>query len=123
MSGVTTFTDEIEQKALEYIEGGYKNEGQVIPSVVGLARYLKVSKSTVYKWEVDGHGTFSDTLDICRDEQHLQLINKGLDGDFNSTITKLILTNHGYSDKVDTDITSQGDKLNNFIVQPVTTDK
>ena len=36
-------------------------------------------------------------------KQEKDLINKGLTGDFNSTITKLILTKHGYSDKQDID--------------------
>jgi len=27
------------------------------------------------------------------------LVNKGLTGDFNATITKLMLANHGYSEK------------------------
>lgn len=104
MSGVTTFTDEIEQKAKDYINGEYADE-DAIPSAVGLAHYLSVSKSTIYKWAEDGLGTMSDTLENCLDAQHRVLLNKGLLGDFNATITKLALSNHGYSDKVVQDIT------------------
>ncbi|WP_415843310.1 terminase small subunit [Xenorhabdus thuongxuanensis] len=33
----------------------------------------------------------------------MKLINKGLTGDFNSTIAKMMLTKHGYSDKQEID--------------------
>ena len=116
MSRSTSFTDEIEVKALEYIEGGY----DTVPSVVGLAVYLNVSKSTLYKWAEDGHGTISDTLEFCNDKQHVMLMSKGLTSEFNSTITKLMLHNHGHSDK--TDVTSGGEKIkNDWHVHPVTT--
>ena len=115
MSGVTTFTDEIEAKALEYIQGGY----DTIPSVVGLAVHLNVSKSTLYKWSEDGHGTISDTLERCNDKQHIMLVSKGLTSEFNPTITKLMLSNHGYSEKTATDITTGGEKIqNNYNVYP-----
>ncbi len=118
----TEFTDEIEQQALAYIDGGYiAVDDQVIPSIVGLAIYLNVNKSTLYKWAEDGHGDFSNTLGHCQDMQHRILLNSGLTGDFNSVITKLALHNHGHSDKVVTDVTSGGEKLNNYIVNPVTT--
>ena len=102
----SSFSPEVELDAIKYIQGGYKEEdGQVVPSVVGLAVYLGVSKSTLYKWAEDGRGTFSDTLELCNDKQHLILTSKGLTSDFNSAITKLMLSNHGYSEKTSTEIT------------------
>ena len=97
----TEFTDEIEQKALEYINGGYRGEDQVVPSVVGMAVSLNVAESTLYKWAEDGHGDFSGTLKRCKEAQHIKLLNSGLDSTFNSVITKLALHNHGYSDKAE----------------------
>jgi len=115
VSRSTSYTPEMEAKALEYIEGGY----DTVPSVVGLAVYLKVSKSTLYKWAEDGHGTISDTLEYCNDKQHALLVAKGLKNEFNSTITKLMMSNHGYSEKTSTDITTGGEKIqNNYNIHP-----
>jgi len=60
----TTWTEEIEALAEDYIEH-YVNYGHPLPSVVGMANALKVNKSTLYKWAEDGHGNFSNTLAHC----------------------------------------------------------
>ena len=86
------------QRTKEYLDGGYLEKSRVIPSVVGLARYLDVSRSTLYLWG-DDHDEFSDILDSIKDEQHEILVSSGLTGDFNPTMAKLMLTKHGYSDK------------------------
>ena len=118
MSGKTTYTPEKEQAALDYIETGYIGMGHVVP--VGMASAINVVESTVYKWAADGHGTFSETLAKCKQAQHIELLNKGLTGDFNATITKLALANHGYSEKTSTDVTSGGEKIQNtWNIHPV----
>jgi len=120
----TSFTDEIEQAALAYIEIGYQELDHTIPSVVGMSLALNVNKSTLYKWSDDGHGTFSDTLAKCNAKQHMMLLSKGLSGDYNAAITKLALSNHGYSEKTSTDITSGGEKIkNDWHIHPTTTEK
>ena len=86
------------QRTKEYLDGGYLEKSRVIPSVVGLARYLDVSRSTLYLWG-DNHDEFSGILDSIKDEQHEILVSSGLTGDFNPTMAKLMLTKHGYSDK------------------------
>ena len=48
--------------------------------------------------------TFSNIFEKLMSEQEKVLVNKGLTGDYNSTIAKLILTKHGYSDKQDIDL-------------------
>jgi hypothetical protein len=109
----------MEEKAKAYIDGGYLNEDQVIPSHVGMALSLNVNKSTLYKWAEDGHGTFSDTLAQCNDKQHMILLSKGLTSEFSGTIVKLALSNHGYSEKTSTDITTGGEKIqNNYNIYP-----
>lgn len=113
MSRSTEHTAEIELAANEYIDNGYIGLDHTIPSVVGMALALNVSKSTLYKWAADGHGNISDTLERCNDKQHQILISKGLTSEFNSVITKLALSNHGYSDKVSQDVTSGGEKVSN----------
>lgn len=85
----------------------YKNKLKVkLPSIEGLAVYLGVARSTIYEWEKTEnedkslkYPEFSDILGKILAEQAQRLINNGLSGDYNSTISKLILTKHGYSDK------------------------
>lgn len=100
-------TNELIAKAKEYLYGGYKeNECQVIPSIAGLACYLGIARSTVYEYgkqDSDLGREFSDTLDGIMAFQEMKLINSGLTGDFNATITKLMLANHGYSEKQEVD--------------------
>ncbi len=85
----------------EYINGGYKDNGQVIPTAAGLAIHLDVAKSTIYKWCEDKSHPFSDMLAKCNETQEMKLINGGLEGTYNSTISKLILAKHDYSDKAE----------------------
>lgn len=120
----TEFTDEIELEANEYIDTGYIALEHTIPSHVGMALALNVNKTTLYKWAEDGHGDFSNTLAKCNDKQHMILISKGLTNEFSGTITKLALSNHGYSEKTATDITSGGKAIKNeWHIHPVSTDK
>lgn len=86
------------EKAKKYLND---YEG-VIPSVAGLALYLNVARSTVYLW-ADEFPEFSDTLERILTSQEVKALNNGLSGDFNSAITKLVLHNHGYSDKAEID--------------------
>lgn len=100
----TEWSDEVEELALSYIEN-YKDFGDMIPSVVGMAIELSVSRSTLYKWAEDGHGNISDILSHCKDVQHRTLMNGGLSSSMNSNIVKLALGKHGYSDKTAAEIT------------------
>jgi hypothetical protein len=113
MARPTDYNEEILAKAISYVDN-YDTEGldHAIPSVAGLARYLGVARSTIYDWaSQEEKKAFSDILQTLLAEQENTLINKGLTSKFNSTITKLILTKHGYSDKMETDITSKGDSI------------
>ena len=97
------------QDAENYL-ANYRDFGDVIPSAVGLALALNVAESTIYKWaQPDEEGKasdFSEILDRCRSQQHNRLLNGGISGAYNSTITKLMLTKHGYTDKVDNTLAS-----------------
>ncbi|HEC8325177.1 TPA: DNA-packaging protein [Providencia rettgeri] len=97
-------------KAKEYLMGGYETVGDVVPSVAGLACYLGVSRKTVYEW-VKESTDLSDTLEGILAMQENKLINKGLNGDFNPTITKLMLANHGYSEKQEVDHRSSDNSM------------
>jgi hypothetical protein len=97
----TKYNDTIIELAQKYIKD-YKTEyGHPIPSVVGFSVVSKIAKSTLYKWAQENE-EFSDTLKEINANQELASMNGGMTGDFNSTITKLVLANFGYSEKTET---------------------
>lgn len=106
------------EKAKEYLLGGYENVGEIIPSIAGLACYLAISRSTVYEYQKENK-EFSDILEAVLSLQESKLINKGLSGDFNPTVTKLILTKHGYSDKQEVDLSSSDGSMRPTTIQLV----
>lgn len=81
-----------------------------LPTIEGLAVYLKISRDTLYRWEKE-YERFSYIIDELRAIQADRLLNNGLSGDYNPTIAKVLLTKHGYTDKTETDITSGGEKI------------
>lgn len=89
--------------ALEYLEK-WKKLGDAMPSLCGLAMHLKITRETVYAWQSDEDPTKREFTEVCMmilTEQQRTLENKGLTGDFNPTITKAILTKHGYKDRTE----------------------
>ena len=106
----TDYTDEMYDKAIEYItqfkeieiHNAAKSE---VPSIVGLALYLGVARSTLYVWREE-YPVFKDMLELLKEMQEHELINNGLNGSFNTVIVKLMLAKHGYADKVETDNTN-----------------
>ena len=95
----TKYTEELVNKAKTYI-ASYESSGDVIPSIAGLASVLDVSRTLLYDWEKK-YPEFLYILEAIKREQQKVLLNKGLSGDFNSAITKLVLGKHGYHDKQD----------------------
>ena len=78
-----------------------------VPTQEGLSLYLGISLSTVKEWASSGEKPeFSATLERCNAKQAMLLSTGALRGDLNPTIAKLMLHNHGYSDKVAQDNTS-----------------
>lgn len=104
----TKLTDELRDKADGYLDWAIQNK--LVPSSVNLARYLGISKSTLYKW-ADEDADFSDTVRDVQTAQEDTLIYNGLNNNFNASITKLLLTNHGYSDTSKVDHTTKGKEL------------
>lgn len=105
-------TPELIEKAKEYLISGYKEIENIVPSIAGLGCYLGIGRSTIYEYKALSP-EFADTLDAIMMKQEMLLINGGLSQKFSGTITKLMLANHGYSDKVETDITTNGENINN----------
>lgn len=103
-------TDAVIEQAGRYASKEYLALGEVIPTVEGLAVYLNVSRKTLYNWKVESE-EFLHILEDLMARQAKELFSNGLTGDFNPTITKLILTKHGYSDRVEQDVTSSDGAL------------
>lgn len=98
------------EKVAEYIEI-HESLGDHIPMAAGLADFLGVSKRVLYDW-ADKHPKFLHMLDKMNGAQERKLISNGLDGTYQPTIAKLILSKHGYHDKVDSEVTGKdGDEL------------
>jgi len=118
-----TYSKSIIEKAKQYIHQCKDVEGDKekglntkvnIPTKGGLAVALGVSRETLYAWAGD-YEEFSDIMEELGSIQEERLINNGLSGAYNPTITKVLLTKHGYNDKIDTDFTSGGKRLDSSI--------
>jgi hypothetical protein len=98
MARPTNLTDEVLETARDYVEN-YQSYGDVVPSVVGLCKAINRSKSSVYRWAEEENNGFWDTLEAIKENQERVTLNGSLTNEFNAAISKLILANHGYSDK------------------------
>ena len=101
----STYEPEMVERVYEYIKN-YANHGDVVPSIEGAACELGGGLSTLYLWESqDDKKDFMEALNALRVAQARVLVNKGLDDTFSTAITKLMLHNHGYSEKSETKTT------------------
>ena len=97
------YNKDILKKAQDYVEN-HNEYGDIVPNVAGLCCELGINKVTAYDWaKQPSKLAFSNTLDILQQKQERLLLNGGLKGDTNAAITKLMLCNHGYSDKPEVD--------------------
>jgi len=96
----TKYNKAILEKANAYLDNFKTEHKHSIPSVVGLAKILRINRDTLYEWAKDEKKEeFSDILRQIVSDQEFELLNGGLSGDLNSNIVKLVLGKHGYSDK------------------------
>jgi predicted DNA-binding protein YlxM (UPF0122 family) len=104
----TKYREKFTKKAIEYLEK-YKELDEKVPSIEGFAEFIEVSKKTIYNWckekensELIASDKFLHALERIKTKQGRILQNSGLDGTFNSTITKLMLSaNHDMREKSD----------------------
>tara|TARA_R110000772_G_scaffold123063_6_gene229288 strand:+ start:3381 stop:3776 length:396 start_codon:yes stop_codon:yes gene_type:complete len=99
MARPTKYNAELLEIAKDYLIN-YEELGDVVPTVAGLACELQINKDTIYDWikHEDKH-EFSVTVKEIAHIQERKLVSGGLSGAMNSMITKLLLNNHGYSEK------------------------
>jgi len=99
MGRPTKYNTALLEKAQHYLDN-YEEYDEVIPSAVGLALVLDITRSTLYAWAKDeDKKVFSHILDNINKKQEQVLLKNGLNNQFNSNITKLVLGKHGYHDR------------------------
>ncbi|MFD4554424.1 terminase small subunit [Streptomyces sp. NPDC058469] len=118
VSGTQTTDERIEEKDGEKVTTVRTSSRKArelhvkLPSIEGLALYLHIRRSTVYDWQ-KAHSEFSDIVEEILTTQAERLLNGGASGRYNHSISKLILTKHGYVDKVETREVEDWDDLVN----------
>lgn len=116
----TNYNEAILEKARDYLDNWqniFPADGDVIPTVEGLALYLGIARSTLYLWAKDeDKQDFSDIFGRILEKQAKILVTKGLDGKFSPVITKVMLTKHNYREGVESDITSGGKPLEKGLI-------
>ncbi len=118
MARPVKYTKDFTEKAHEYVDScedtvenvvigqsdkftTYKQKITVkLPTIEGLARFLGIHKDTIYEWEKK-FDEFSDVIGDLRAKQAEKLINSGLSGDYNATLSKVLLSKHGYRDSAE----------------------
>ncbi len=115
----SVYGPDILKKARGYLTS-FKDMGDVVPSIAGLACVIGVTRETCRAWGNDPEkAEFSAILLELAQRQERELLNNGLAGNFNAPITKMMLTKHGYSDKVETDHTSSDGTMTPQVVERV----
>ena len=116
----TDYTPELVAKAWEYANGGWQNAGDTVPTVAGLACEIGISRETCYAWSADAQKSeFSYILNKIAQTQERTLVNNGLKGEYNAPIAKMMLTKHGYSDKIEQDHTSSDNSMTPTVIERV----
>ena len=86
----------------KYIKSCVDEDKKVnLPTVQGLAYELGLHKDTINEWCKE-HKEFSVAITKIKNKQCKELVNKGLEGSYNPTIAKLLLSaNHGMAERTD----------------------
>jgi len=117
------YTPEIVKKAWYYVDGGWEKVGDPVPSVAGLACEIGIRRETCHAWAKDQTKEFSNILSAIAEKQERQLLRGGLSNAFNASITKMMMTKHGYSDAMKNEHTGADggaivQKIERIIVDP-----
>lgn len=94
---VATLADRVEH-ARSYLLGGWPLSGAEVPSLAGLACWFGVGRHTIRAW-CDEDEDFAEVVEGIHAMQEVRLIDGGLNKSYDGSVTKLLLTRHGYSDK------------------------
>jgi hypothetical protein len=87
--------EEALERARWYLEN-HTQEDDLVPTVAGLAVYLKCSKSVLYEYQK--HPDYAELTDVMAElmtKQHKMLTSGGLGGRFHPVVTRIMLSKHG----------------------------
>jgi hypothetical protein len=100
-------TKELVEQARAYLDDTKTFVSTMLPTIEGLSLDLHISRDTIYEWEkldTELGKEFSDIVDELRAAQGQKLIQNSLQGRYNPSISKLILSGkHGYVEKTEVD--------------------
>lgn len=99
-------TPELMDRADGYLDQ-WELLGDVVPSIESFALFLGITRTTVYAWSNENE-EFSYIVEKVNAGQARALVNGGLSGALNASITKLLLHKHGHSEKSEVINTMQG---------------
>lgn len=116
----TKYSEGMQAKADNYVAHP-EDYDDVVPTAAGLSLVLGVNKDTLYEW-AKVHEVFSDTLKALNSVQEKRLINGSLMSDYNATISKLMLANHGYREKSEVDNKSSDGSMTPTVIERVVID-
>ena len=120
MGRPSKYTPELLEAAWAYVNGGWLECGDRIPSVAGMACEINITRELAHLWVKDENKPeFFNIMKALAQKQERTLTNHGLDGTYNGMITKLILTKHNYSDKIEQDNTSSDKSMTPQVVERV----
>jgi hypothetical protein len=119
MARPTDYTPELVAKAWAYANGEWAEVGDPVPSVAGLACEIGVRRETCHAWAKDETKEFSNILSKIAETQERQLLRGGLSSTFNAPITKMMLSKHGYSDRIEQDVTSSDGSMTPHVVERI----
>lgn len=111
------YTKKLVEAAWTYVNGGWDDAGDPAPSIEGLCDELEITRPTAYDWAKDESKEFSYILEALMAKQGRKLLAGGLTGEFSAPITKMMLTKHGYSDKIEQDNTSSDGSMTPTVIE------
>lgn len=99
------YTPEVEAKCKWYAyEDGWRELGHSVPSVHGLAVYLKKHRDTLYVW-AKRFPEFAEIMAFIKTNQVHEAADGALTGKYNSKIAAMMMTNYGgYVEKISSEI-------------------
>ncbi len=92
------------ERAVEFLDGGWKDGVAVYPGITGMAIYLNLFRDTVVDWEnhpekSDLHKKFSCVVKAVRDLKRYYISQKGLKGELQPRICGILLSQVGIVEK------------------------
>jgi len=90
------FTPEEALERARWYLANYEQEGDLVPTVAGLAVYMDCSKKILYNYQQ--HPDYAElipVMDALMTKQHKLLTSGGLGGRFHPVVTRIMLSKHG----------------------------